>query len=207
MLLKAIRAVFSMLPARLPEIIYTLLLRPRPLRAVANRTLLKLIPPSVTIEGFKLHLNPSDPVLSSAVAFGIYENYEREVFQRFCKAGDTVIDIGANVGLYSLTAAARVGSTGKIIAIEPHPESFRFLQKTIEDNALSQITPFNVAAGDSRRKVPLFVTNENKADSRIYGDSENRQKLLTEMTDLDSLLAEHAVTRVDQAVCYPGRLR
>jgi FkbM family methyltransferase len=195
MILKLIRAVLRALPARLPEIVYTVLLRPKPFRAVANRFLLKLIPSHISVEGLRLYLNANDPVLSSAVAFGIYENFERKLFSEQCQPGYTVVDIGANVGLYTITAAARVGPSGRVIAIEPHIESFRHLEKTIASNNLHNVTPVNVAVGDSRRMVSLFVTDGNKADSRIYDESGKRQDIAVAMTDLDTLLAEHGIER------------
>lgn len=161
------RIVFESASPRLPEITYTILLRPRRRRHLAHRILFKCVPSDVTIQGLKLYLNPNDPVLSLSVAFGIYENYEREVFRQFCKPGSTVVDVGANVGLYTVIAASRVGEEGKVIAIEPHPESYRYLQKTIEANRLSRVKTFNVALGDRRKKIDLFLTEENKADSRI----------------------------------------
>jgi FkbM family methyltransferase len=136
-------------------------------------------------------------VLSSAVAFGIYENYEREVFKQFCREGATVVDIGANIGLYTVIAARNVGKSGKVISIEPHPESFRLLQTTIEVNGLNQVHGFNLAAGDTSKTVALFVTDENKADSRIYDESSKRQSVPTQMVDLDSLLAANGIDRVD----------
>src|SRR5579885_487779 len=168
MLLQVIRFTAKLLPARMPELIYTVLLRPRPLRRLAHRMLLRVIPSEVIVDGLTLCLNPSDPVLSSALAFGIYENYEAEVFRHFCRPEATVVDIGANIGLYTAIAAARVGKSGKVVAIEPHPESYACLQKMIQRNAFTQVASFNVAAGDGRRSVALFITDENKADSRIY---------------------------------------
>lgn len=197
MLFQALRFVAKLLPTRLPELIYTVLLRPRLLRRLTHRILLKVIPSETRIDGLTLFLNPSDPVLSSALAFGIYENYETEIFRQFCEPGATVVDIGANIGLYTAIAAARVGKTGKVIAIEPHPESYGCLQKTIQRNALTQVTSFNVAAGDRGRSVALFVTNENKADSRIYDDTGRRAKVPTDMIDLDHLLAENGIHQVD----------
>jgi len=197
MLFQALRFVAKRLPTRLPEFIYTVLLKPPPLRRLAHRILLKSIPPETTIDGLTVFLNPSDPVLSSALAFGIYENYETEIFRQFCQPGATVVDIGANIGLYTAIAAGRVGKTGKVIAIEPHPASYGYLQKTLQRNALTQVTSFNVAAGDSRRSVALFVTDDNKADSRIYDDTGRRAKVLTEMIDLDHLLAENNIHHVD----------
>src|SRR5215470_4584474 len=151
LLLKSIGFFAKALPARLPEITYTLLLKPKLLRHLAHRVLLRCIPPEVTIDGLKLYLNPTDPVLSPAVAFGIYENYEQAVFRKFCKPGAVVVDIGANIGLYTVIAASGVGKNGKVIAIEPHLESYRYLQKTIEANGLNWVQSFNLALGDRRR--------------------------------------------------------
>jgi len=197
MILEIVRFTANLFPARLPEIIYTVLLRPRPLRRLAHKVLLRMLPASVTVDGSTLYLNPTDPVLSSAVAFGIYENYERQVFRQFCREGATVVDVGANIGLYTVIAAARVGKAGKVISIEPHPESFHFLRQTVEANGLSQVRGFNVAAGDSAKTVSLFVTDENKADSRIYDQSAQRPNIPTEMVDLDSLLSANGVDHVD----------
>jgi len=83
-----------------------------------------------------------------------------------------------------------------VISIEPHPESFRLLQTTVEANALTQVRGFNVAAGDSRKMVDLFLTDENKADSRVYDESGQRRKVPTEMVDLDSLLTANGIDRV-----------
>ena len=197
MLLKMLRSVAKVLPPGLPEMLYTVLFRPRPLRRAINRVLLKLIPGEITIDGVKLYLNPCDPVLSPAVALGVYENYEMEIFRCFCKVGATVVDIGANVGLYTSIAAAQVGRGGTVIAIEPHPESYQYLEKTVRGNNLTQVRTFRIAAGDSTRTVSLFLTAGNKADSRIYDDTGQRQKILTPMVDLDRLLADNEITKVD----------
>jgi FkbM family methyltransferase len=195
-LLKSFGFFVNLLPARLPEITYTVLLKPRLLRHLAHRILLRYVPSHVTVDGAKLYLNPSDPVLTPSVALGIYENYEREIFRRFCNPGAVVVDVGANVGLYTVTAASQVGANGRVIAIEPHPESYSYLQKTIEANGLSQVKSFNVALGDRRGMVTLFLTEENKADSRIYDATGQRPKIAVEMIDLDDLLAENQIDAV-----------
>jgi hypothetical protein len=57
-------------------------------------------------------------------------NHENEIMKYFSpNEGDTVVDIGAHIGLYSLIAAKRVGPSGKVIAIEPDPENFKILKK------------------------------------------------------------------------------
>jgi FkbM family methyltransferase len=196
MIFKIMRAVAERLPPRLPELVYTVFLRPKPLRKLANRILLKIIPSQVNVENCTLYLNPNDPVLSPAVALGVYENYERELFRQFCRPGGTVLDIGANVGLYTVAAASLVGGTGTVIAIEPHPESFRQMQKTIQANGLTQVRAYNVAAGDRKRPINLFLTDDNQADSRVYDAGRGRRKITVQMVDIDGLLADLGIASV-----------
>jgi FkbM family methyltransferase len=197
MSLNAIRSFARILPPRLPELIYTVLLRPRPLRSLANWVLLRVIPGEVDVDGMTLYLNPKDPVLSSALAFGIYENYETDVFRAYCKEGATIVDVGANVGLYAVVAAVRVGKAGRVIAVEPHLESFQYLMKSIAVNGLTQVKAFNVAVGDRSCSVPLYLTDDNKADSRIYSTDGRRENVTVQMVELDQLLAENGIETVD----------
>ena len=185
------------LSPRLAEVVYTVLLRPRPLRRIAHRILLRLIPEKVRIDGIDLLLNPRDPVLSPAVAFGVYEPWEQQLFRTLCRPGDTVVDIGANVGLYTAIAARAVGSAGRVISLEPHLESYSYLQKTIAINGLTHVRAVNAACGDHSGTVDLFLTDENKADSRLYDVTGARPRTTVEMVTLDDLLEREGVRKVD----------
>lgn len=180
------------------EKIYTVLFRPRIIRKVVHWFLLRIIPEKVRILGqFDLVLNPSDPVLSAAVTFGVYEPFEQNVFKEMCRPGMKVLDIGANVGLYTGIAASQVGRDGLVIAIEPHPESFKYLVLMCERNGFQNVRPFNVAAGDTNKTIELFLTDENKADSRIYDATGKRKRIPTQMVVIDDLLREQQIERVD----------
>jgi FkbM family methyltransferase len=180
------------------EKIYTVLCRPKLVRRIVHWCLLKIIPEKVRIlDQFDLVLNPRDPVLSSAVTFGVYEPFEQKVFRKMCHAGFNVVDIGANVGLYTGIAASQVGPGGMVIAIEPHPESFKYLSLMCELNQFANVRKFNVAAGDSQREIELFLTNENMADSRIYDTSGKRPSIKTKMVVLDDLLKDQKINRID----------
>jgi FkbM family methyltransferase len=180
------------------EKIYTVLLRPKFIRRIVHWFLLRIIPKKVRIfDKFDLVLNPRDPVLSSAVTFGVYEPFEQKVFREMCHAGFNVVDIGANVGLYTGIAASQVGADGTVIAIEPHPESFTYLSLMCELNQFANVRKFNVAAGDSPREIELFLTDKNKADSRIYDASGKRLSIKTKMIVLDDLLKDQKIGRID----------
>ena len=78
-LLPLLKSLVRVLPAGLPTWLYTSLLKPRPLRRWANGLLLRMIPESVEINGVTIVLNPADPVVSSALALGVYESFEAEL--------------------------------------------------------------------------------------------------------------------------------
>jgi FkbM family methyltransferase len=90
--------------------------------------------------------------------FKLMAAQEDEILDQFNpKRGDTVVDVGAHIGLYSLIAAKRVGSSGKVIAIEPDPENFKILKKNIFLNQLSNIEPLECAVYSAREKLKLFL--------------------------------------------------
>lgn len=73
--------------------------------------------------------------------------------RRYIKAGDTVIDAGANVGIFSMVAQLMAGPTGQVYAIEPHPTAFAFLLRHIKDNKVTNVKTFNVALGSAEGVV------------------------------------------------------
>jgi FkbM family methyltransferase len=72
---------------------------------------------------------------------------DHEFFDRFIRPGDTVVDVGANVGALTVQASSLVGSTGQVISIEAHPRTFRYLMGNLRLNRCSNVTALNVAAG------------------------------------------------------------
>jgi FkbM family methyltransferase len=85
-------------------------------------------------------------------------NHENEIMEYFVpNEGETVVDVGAHIGLYSLIAAKRVGPSGKVIAIEPDPENFKILKKNILLNQLGNIEPLECAVYSAREKLKLFL--------------------------------------------------
>jgi FkbM family methyltransferase len=72
---------------------------------------------------------------------------EEQIIQHFKPVdGDTVIDVGANVGRYTILSSKIVGSRGRVIAIEPDPNAFHLLKKNIELNKCANVTAINCAA-------------------------------------------------------------
>jgi FkbM family methyltransferase len=155
------------------QFVYTVLLKPRPLRLAANAAIRALLPQRVRVGEAAVWLNPHDPVISGALAFGVYERGEIAFFRSQFRAGMTLVDVGANVGLYSALALSTPGFHGRVLALEPHAESRRYLEKTIAGNAhtpgAAQIV--GLAASDRAGMLPLYKNPENKGDNRLYPDA------------------------------------
>ena len=93
---------------------------------------------------------------------------EEEILEHFNpKMGDTVIDVGAHLGRYTLISASRVGKSGKVIAIEANPFVLKKLNKNIELNELRNTKSLNYAVYSEKTRIKLFFPNEGKKNT-IY---------------------------------------
>jgi FkbM family methyltransferase len=102
--------------------------------------------------------------LDSYLAKNIYcENFENDelVFvSKFLRPGDYFIDIGANIGLFSLIASKVVGNEGMVFSFEPTPKTFKRFTDNIELNGCTNIRPFCKAISSHEEQLEFFVLDE-----------------------------------------------
>lgn len=174
------------------EFVYTVLLRPPPLRRAANATIRALLPRRIRVGAATVWLNPDDPVISGALTLGVYERGEIAYFRSRFGVDMTFIDVGANVGLYSALALSTPGFRGRVLAIEPHAESRLYLQKTIESNGgAAQIC--ELAASDRPGTLTLYKNPENKGDNRLYPDPLLRGEETIAADTLDNICRRYGI--------------
>ena len=89
--------------------------------------------------GITLYLDREDGAVSRPILAGDYEAHLVPVFERFCRPGMTVVDVGANIGLYTLLASKLVGPTGRVVAIEPSSENCRLILLSVEANRAENV--------------------------------------------------------------------
>jgi len=82
---------------------------------------------------------------------------EEELFQRLLLPGMTAFDVGANIGIYTLRAACKVGPTGAVHSFEPCPANYKRLQANVELNAFSNVVINQAAVSDGGGSVSLYV--------------------------------------------------
>ena len=126
-------------------------------------------------KGFKLWVNLHDGFVSFGVLHGDWEEAEVEFMLSCLGPGDGMIDAGANVGVYTVQAAAAVGSTGRIYAFEPNPTVCQRLRLSLEANRLDdRCALYNegLGAAESTGSFHLSQHAANPGSSTIStGDS------------------------------------
>jgi FkbM family methyltransferase len=115
--------------------------------------------------------------MSSAERIGSYlliqeyfEDAELAACERFVAPGSTVIDVGANVGIFTMTLARLVGNAGTVIAVDPLPRNCARLRAHAEMNRHSSIRIVELAVGDKAGVVRLNTTLD-PAFVSVYSDA------------------------------------
>jgi FkbM family methyltransferase len=88
------------------------------------------------------------------------ENYESALIEQVLKAGMTVVDVGANHGMFSLEAAYLIGYEGVVHAFEPTPRTRELLRSNLAANDLNTVKVFSSAVGETPGTARLRVHNE-----------------------------------------------
>ena len=86
---------------------------------------------------------------------GGYAPLETALVRASLPAGGTFVDVGANIGYFTLLGASRVGPAGRVVALEPHPHVARVLRQNVEMNGLSHVRVVQAAAADARGTAVL----------------------------------------------------
>jgi len=117
---------------------------------------------------------------------------EEKFLETYLRPGDTVVDVGANIGTIALTAAALVGSTGRVIAIEPHPRIFQYLTAQRTLNHATKLEIVQSAVGDHQGSVHFSNRGADVMNS-VTDDG----TLTVPLDTLDHLLAPFQIDHVD----------
>jgi FkbM family methyltransferase len=91
------------------------------------------------LDRFVMWIDLHDAYVSHGCLNNNYEPEETSFFMSRLRSGDVVLDIGANIGWFTLVAAKHIGPSGQVHAFEPRPETARMLKRTIADNDLRSI--------------------------------------------------------------------
>lgn len=144
-------------------------------------------------EGAGLRFNTAGSPI--AYGLGLLEPEVQATLATHLKPGDTFYDVGANVGLFTLIGARKVGESGRVVAFEPAPSTARLLQANLDLNGFAHVTVEQKAVADTPGTARFVVPHENQQGrlpqfERAFGPEGDAIEV--EVTTLDAVIAEGA---------------
>jgi FkbM family methyltransferase len=111
--------------------------------------------------------------------FGVWEPVITKYVSDRLSDGDIFIDVGANVGYYTLLASRRVGANGKVFAIEAASSTYSKLQQNLLRNDAGNVTAFHVAVSDTQGQVSVWLSQRDSPGTTTLSHVAERRKALT----------------------------
>ncbi len=144
------------------------------------------------VTGGEIKVDLDDYVGRCAYFVGDLDRKLSVIFDRLIEPGDTVLDIGANIGLTTLRMAHRVGPSGRVHSFEPNPKLFPRLTEMVERNGLSNITLHAVALGPREDRLTLYVPKGNMGAASIMPEriANATDKFEVPVRPLDAVLGD-----------------
>lgn len=140
-----------------------------------------------------LQVNTRDFLQNKIFYFGLWEpRLTRYILSRNHSDG-IFLDIGANIGYFSIAAASRFK---RVIAVEASPEIAALLQHNIDRNGLANITVENVAAGDKNGEIFVNLAPDHNIGQTAISKDEKSGSRKIRMTTIDNLLSPNELSNI-----------
>jgi FkbM family methyltransferase len=123
-----------------------------------------------------------------------FEPLETRFFLGAAKPGFVVVDIGANIGYYTLLFARCVGASGKVFAFEPDQDNFRLLSANVKMNGYLNVTLMEAAVSDKNGQLPLYRNDVNRMDHRTYDPGEGWAQMPVPAVRIDDYFRSEVIT-------------
>jgi FkbM family methyltransferase len=178
---------------------------PGPLSKLAASIAKRLLWPSlngpldVITWGIKMRLDPRRNITEKRLLLSPsrFELEERQILQARLKPGDQFVDVGANVGAYSLWVAQLIGPEGKGIAVEPQPSVLARLRANVALNPDFNITLFACGAGPANATMQLSIGSSNEGGASLATSEGGGERVEIAVRPLLDMVTEAGLSRID----------
>lgn len=131
------------------------------------------------------------------MGFSSREPETTKLFYKLVKKARTIIEVGGNIGFYSLLGAL-ANRAVEIFVFEPVPFIFEILERNISINNISNITPIRKAVSDVDEIIPFLINlDSDQSSSSMMGFRKNTKKIEVQAVTLDTFVEEENIERVD----------
>ncbi len=161
-------------------------LRDRPLHRMAR-----------TRFGATFAVDTQDLIQRYLYLFGVWEPHMTRWLQRRLQPGDVFVDVGANIGYYSVLASRLVGRNGKVVSVEASPAFHRILLRHAQRNGCANIRAVNAAVSDRDELLTFILASSRNmgANSIVPYDGPAESTFQIAARPLPALLTEEEITR------------
>jgi FkbM family methyltransferase len=160
-------------------------------------------PVDIDAFGARMRLYPYRNVCEKRILFTpqFFDPEELAFLKANMRDGFVFLDIGANIGGYSLFVAAHADASARIIAIEPQPDIYERLVFNLRLNPFSSVKALACAVADKEGEVTLFVDEQNKGESslKIMSTASTSGGIKVPAKRLLTLIEEQGFDHVDAA--------
>jgi len=148
--------------------------------------------PQLTRRGFPVFCNSQDVTSDWIKLWGEHERITEEFLMASLANGGTFLDLGANIGYFSLLVGHEYGDRCRVVAFEPNPPIFALLQAGVERSRGAKIIQtVSAAVSDQAGQLEFMVDGENTGHSHLTGNAEKGQGVTVDVVTLDGWLSQH----------------
>ena len=169
---------------------------PHPGRGILGKIAWRIYPQTIMVKNrddffVKVRLCDLEDITLMSATHEVHN--DRHVFVSLLREGMTVMDVGANLGLYSLLISRAVGPSGKVYAFEPVPEIFARLKEHIALNNATNIVPVPIALSDEKGTVKMSVAGSRSSFFRHLSG----KFVEVQVERLDDFVEREGIEKVD----------
>lgn len=139
------------------------------------------------VDGHVFVLDAHDSLGLSSVGF--FEPVVTALVKDLVQPGSVVVDVGANIGYFTLLFARAAGPDGHVYAFEPHPGNFRLLETNVRANGYGNVTAVQAAVAEAPGETTLYLAENDHVDHRIYEAERARPGQPVQLVSLDTFFA------------------
>lgn len=144
----------------------------------------------------KYWLDPQKYLDKEIIDKGVFEEMSTSVVKKLVKEGDIVLDVGANIGYYTVMFSKLVGENGKVYAFEPTEHYGKVLRRNIEENQIGNCEVFSLGLSDKAQELTIKIGTSSATLHWVSNDAPSDTETI-KMVRLDDFVKEHDIQKVD----------
>jgi len=148
-------------------------------------------------KGYYLWLNDTGYIDKQIIKKGVFEPASTKIIERIVKKGDVVIDIGANIGYYTVLLSKIVGASGKVIAFEPTQHFLNVLRKNIAANQIENVEICALGLSNKSEKLKIDIGPSSATLHSPVGFDAIIANEKISLTTLDTFVRQRVQEKID----------